>query len=273
MTKVTIKNYFRYYKYFFILLGFISFGILMTALFFYLGIYRTLLKYDVELLNSIISFSGKSFNNMRADTFLSSSFFRELLLGILDLLKDTDFKLRLLLVVFIILTLANFIATREIGEWFCRFKLRKKYENENTLTGAKGIAIRMIASIITWSAYLIFTVLWSYSLFILPLFSALLNSFKEMFASYLVYNRRYQKKIIFKDRALLHVFGLQIASILAQYILIFVALTWVYLSYIVLFLLPILSYMSVMVHISVISFYQNKSNRGDYDKYLKKEFI
>lgn len=258
MFRTMLRNFGKLFGYFAVCFGFFCLAFIVVAVIFIFGIYYPMQRTDPELFSALIGSISDSFYSMRADSFLTSAFFRTTLQKVYALMQASSLSLSRLVVFLLALCVLAYVGIRELGEWLCRRRIRKRFEDEHSIRGFNAFLIRSGFSIAFWVATIIVTFFWSFFVFIIPILSACLTALKEILTSYFIYFKRYKFRQIVSWREFLQLFGVHIFAVVLQYTAIVIGLLHMDAAYLVLIVLPFTSYTSVVQSITSADYLTQK---------------
>lgn len=259
MIKTAFKNYFQYFKYFFLALAIIYSAILISGLIFYFGVLYSAKEASLSVYQNIINY----FSSLATKNFfeiLSADFLKVILNELnAELAGLTDFSARTA-IFWTALAALILICSFKLAGILCKGKIRKNIATKNSLRGFFVTILRFIIWALFYITYLIIAYYWFFAVFLLPFVSLIISNFENLFLTWLVHFRKRVKfREIFNFKSALR---LTLANLLLQSanIALIVLIAFINVLAALLIAMPLLTYLFAVADITSSKYFLDKNN-------------
>lgn len=186
-----LKNYFKYFKQFFRILGIIFLSIFIFYLVFELTVYFPIKNGDVDNYNNFIDQMYLIIDNITIDQIFTSNFLSTTVKQLFSIYNETSPNVTLGTFL-IVLCVGIVIGAFYYSKSKCKQRIRQDLQNKDTAKTLSRNILSSCMNIIFWLLLFTITYFWFYAIFILPFIALLFEALKTLIYTWYVFFKKYK---------------------------------------------------------------------------------
>ena len=259
MIRAAVKNYFRYFKYVFAVMGVAYLGIFIAAAVFGGGFAQIFGDGIQTSFTSVSDYIKMITDGVKLNTVFSREFLHEVFIEVKDILNGQRAGAAGGTVAYAAVSVVVVILFCQLSKTVCRSYIKEDFLNARTRRGVIVFFIRMLIAAGAATVFFIISYLWIYSAIILALFNTVLQAVANLLFARFVYYPKAPLKAFLRPRIL----GFcTLAHLISLFInLAVIALIWfAFNPFISLILaLPLIMYSSTIIEFTAVEYFKVNS--------------